>query len=92
MKEIVDLLLRSVTERLKEQDIELEITEEAKDKLTEIGYDPDYGARPLRRAIQKHIEDLLSEELLKGNIKSGQQVMIDVSDGRFVIKTNIYSV
>ena len=48
------------------------------DKIAVEGYDPEYGARPLRRAIQKHIEDRLSEELLKGTVLTGQNVMIDV--------------
>ena len=51
------------------------------------GYDPEYGARPLRRAIQKHIEDRLSEELLKGTVLTGQNVMIDVVDDEFVVRT-----
>ena len=51
------------------------------------GYDPEYGARPLRRALQKHIEDRLSEELLRGTVLSGQNVMIDVVNGEFVVQT-----
>ena len=58
----------NLSKRLKEQDIELELTEAAKHKISEEGYDPEYGARPLRRALQKHVEDRLSEELLKGSI------------------------
>ena len=59
-----------------------------KEKLLEEGYDPEYGARPLRRAIQKHIEDRLSEELLKGTVLTGQNVIIDVDNGEFtVVKT-----
>ena len=69
--------------RLKEQDISLELTEAAKEKISEEGYDPEYGARPLRRAIQKHIEDRLSEELLKGTLLTGQHVIIDVDNGEF---------
>ncbi len=47
----------------------------------------EYGARPLRRAIQKHVEDRLSEELLRGNIDKGQHIVLDVEDGEFVVKT-----
>ena len=65
LTEIVTLMSDQLTKRLKEQDITL-ITDAAMDKIAEEGYDPEYGARPLRRAIQKHIEDRLSEELLKG--------------------------
>lgn len=85
---IVDLLLNTLLKRLQEQEIELELTESARDKIVEEGNDPEYGARPLRRAIQKNIEDLLSEELLKGNISSGQKVFIDVEDDKFVVRPN----
>ena len=56
-------------------------------KIAEVGYDPEYGARPLRRAIQKHVEDRLSEELLKGTVLTGGKVIVDVEDGEFVVKT-----
>ena len=85
---IVDLLLNTLLKRLQEQEIELELTESARDKIVEEGNDPEYGARPLRRAIQKNIEDLLSEELLKGNISSGQKVIIDIEDDKFVVRPN----
>lgn len=65
--------LDQLTKRLREQDIELELTDAAKEKISEEGYDPEYGARPLRRAIQKHVEDKLSEELLRGNIEKGKR-------------------
>ncbi|HEY9582545.1 MAG TPA: AAA family ATPase, partial [Savagea sp.] len=88
LREIVSLMSDELAKRLAEQNISLVITDDAKDKVAEIGYDPDYGARPLRRAIQKHIEDLLSEELLKGTIQEGGEVTIDVKDGEFYIKAN----
>ncbi|AKP45491.1 MULTISPECIES: ATP-dependent protease ATP-binding subunit ClpC [Bacillus] len=87
LKQIVSLMSDQLTKRLKEQHIELELTDKAKEKIAEEGYDPEYGARPLRRAIQKHIEDRLSEELLKGNIHPGQNVVIDVENNEFVVKT-----
>jgi ATP-dependent Clp protease ATP-binding subunit ClpC len=87
LKEIVTLMSDQLVKRLKEQEIKLELTEAAKDKISEEGYDPEYGARPLRRAIQKHIEDQLSEELLKGTVLTGQNVVIDVENGEFVVKT-----
>ncbi|WP_404446892.1 ATP-dependent protease ATP-binding subunit ClpC [Sutcliffiella horikoshii] len=86
LKEIVTLLSEQLTKRLKEQDIDLELTEAAKEKISEEGYDPEYGARPLRRAIQKHVEDKLSEELLKGNIEKGKKISLDVVDGEFVVR------
>lgn len=86
LNEIVTLLSDQLVKRLKEQDISLELTDAAKGKISQEGYDPEYGARPLRRAIQKHIEDRLSEELLKGTLLKGQQVIIDVDNGEFVVK------
>jgi ATP-dependent Clp protease ATP-binding subunit ClpC len=86
LTEIVSLLSDSLVKRLKEQNISLELTDAAKAKISEEGYDPEYGARPLRRAIQKHIEDRLSEELLKGTVLTGQHVIIDVDNGEFVVR------
>ena len=62
------------------------MTEAAKAKIADEGVDLEYGARPLRRAIQKHVEDRLSEELLKGNIEKGQHIVLDVEDGEIVVK------
>ncbi|MDQ0177392.1 ATP-dependent protease ATP-binding subunit ClpC [Bacillus chungangensis] len=87
LKQIVTLMSEQLTERLKEQEMDLELTEAAKDKITEEGFDPEYGARPLRRALQKFVEDRLSEELLKGNISKGQHIVIDVEDNEFTVKT-----
>ncbi|MFA8438950.1 ATP-dependent protease ATP-binding subunit ClpC [Pueribacillus sp. YX66] len=86
LQEIVTLMANQLKKRLHEQGIDFELTEAAKEKIAEDGYDPEYGARPLRRAIQRHIEDLLSEELLKGTINKGKYVQIDVEDGEYVAK------
>src|SRR5262249_15987863 len=86
LKEIVTLLSDQLVKRLKEQEIQILLTDAAKEKIAVNGYDPEYGARPLRRALQKHIEDFLSEELLKGNIKKGQELMIDVENEEFTVK------
>ncbi|PLT35363.1 ATP-dependent protease ATP-binding subunit ClpC [Bacillus sp. V5-8f] len=86
LKEIVTLMADQLTIRLKEQDILVELTDAAKEKIAEEGFDPEYGARPIRRAIQKHVEDFLSEELLKGNVHKGQRILIDVANGEFTIK------
>ncbi|MEH6906050.1 MULTISPECIES: ATP-dependent protease ATP-binding subunit ClpC [Neobacillus] len=87
LEEIVTLLSEQLIKRLKEQHISLELTAAAKAKISEEGYDPEYGARPLRRAIQKHIEDRLSEELLKGTLLTGQHAVIDVDNGEFTVRT-----
>ncbi len=86
LKEIVTLMSNQLTKRLKEQDIHLELSEAAKVKIAEEGFDPEYGARPIRRAIQKHIEDRLSEELLKGTVLTGQNIIMDVVDNEFTVK------
>lgn len=88
LAEIVKLMADQLTKRLKEQEIDLELTKEAIDKIAEEGFDPEYGAHPLRRAIQKHIEDRLSEELLKGVVQKGQKVTLDVDKGEFVVKSS----
>ncbi|WP_026565494.1 ATP-dependent protease ATP-binding subunit ClpC [Bacillus sp. UNC41MFS5] len=86
LEEIVTLLSEQLIKRLKEQHISLELTAAAKEKISQEGYDPEYGARPLRRAIQKHIEDRLSEELLKGTLLTGQLAIIDVDNGEFIVR------
>ena len=86
LKEIVSFMANALTKRLKEQDIELELTESALEKIAQEGYDPQYGARPIRRALQKNVEDRLSEELLKGNVLTGQVVVFDYKDGEFIVR------
>ncbi len=78
MERIVDLQLKEVQERLTEYNINVELTEAARKWLANEGYDPAFGARPLRRAIQKHVESPLSVELLAGKYKDGATVMVDV--------------
>lgn len=85
IKEIVKLMAKELRNRLKDQGIDFELTDAAMNFLAKEGYDPNFGARPLRRAIQKHIEDKLSEELLKGNIVKGHKVTIDVEEGSLVV-------
>ncbi|MEW6424700.1 MAG: ATP-dependent Clp protease ATP-binding subunit [Bacillota bacterium] len=84
IKEIVGLMLKDVAKRMKENEIEIEVTEAAKEVLAKEGFDETYGARPLRRAIQRQVEDLLSEELLRGKIARGDKVIIDARDGRII--------
>lgn len=80
VKEISDILLREVFGRLTEQGITLEVTERFKDRLVEEGYNPSYGARPLRRAIMRLLEDVLAEEILSARIKEGDTAVVDVDD------------
>ncbi|GLO64307.1 MULTISPECIES: ATP-dependent protease ATP-binding subunit ClpC [Oceanobacillus] len=86
MKDIVTLMVKQLQKRLKEQDLHLSLTDKAVEKIANEGFDPEYGARPLRRSIQKNIEDLLSEELLKGAIEKEQQVKIGLNNkGEFIV-------
>jgi ATP-dependent Clp protease ATP-binding subunit ClpC len=77
IREIVELMLARVREQLKGQQIQLEVTQDAKDHIIKLGYDADYGARPLRRVIQNMIEDPLAEALLVGQFKAGETVTVD---------------
>lgn len=86
IEQIVSLMTDELRKRLKEQSIDFQLTEDAKKLLAKEGFDPAYGARPLRRAIQRHIEDKLSEELLKGNISKGDTVNIEAEEGKLVVK------
>jgi ATP-dependent Clp protease ATP-binding subunit ClpC len=80
IKEIVDIMLKEVHELLKEKQMTIEVSQEAKDYLVEHGYDKKYGARPLRRTIQKKLEDPLANELLKEKFKNGDEIVITVKD------------
>jgi ATP-dependent Clp protease ATP-binding subunit ClpC len=80
VKEIADIMLKEVFGRLNEQGITLEVTERFKDRLVEEGYNPAYGARPLRRAIMRLLEDVLAEQILGGHIKDGDIATVDVDD------------
>ena len=79
VEQIVDLQLKEVRERLAEHDLKVELTEEARKWLAKEGYDPAFGARPLRRAIQKYVESPLSVKILEGEYQSGETVIVDVN-------------
>lgn len=80
VKEIADIMLKEVFGRLLEQEITLEVTEAFSHRLVQEGYNPSYGARPLRRAIMRLLEDSLAEEILSGRIQTGDTVVVDVDD------------
>ncbi len=84
---IVDIQIDKLRQRLADKQIELELSESSKAFLSEKGYDPSYGARPLKRVIQKFIENELSLEILKGNFREGDRVKADVQNGRIVFTT-----
>jgi len=87
MAPIVDIQVARVAKLLKDRKIRLELTDGARQWLGRVGYDPVYGARPLKRAVQKYLQDPLAEALLKGEIMDGSTVRIDDGDGALVIET-----
>jgi ATP-dependent Clp protease ATP-binding subunit ClpC len=80
VKEIAEILLKQVFARLTEQNINLEVTNKFKERLVEEGYNPAYGARPLRRAIMRLLEDVLAEEILSGRVQEGDTVTADIDE------------
>ncbi|SOC43118.1 ATP-dependent Clp protease ATP-binding subunit [Salinicoccus kekensis] len=85
LKEIVSLMIEQLQERLSDQNINIEVTEAAKAQIAEDGYDPEYGARPLARSIQKNIEDTLSESLLSGADFENKVVTVDYENEEFTV-------
>ena len=82
LRRIVDVQLRSFEKRLTERDMRLDISEAAKDFLANVGYDPAYGARPLKRAIQRHLENGLAEDILAGRFAAGDTIHVDAGQGK----------
>src|SRR5437764_9594245 len=77
IKQIIELLLRRIRESMAERELQLELCEEAKDLLVDKGWDPAMGARPLRRAIQRYIEDPLADFVLRAEVPSGSTVLVE---------------
>jgi ATP-dependent Clp protease ATP-binding subunit ClpC len=90
--QIVDLFVKKLAVRLEDRDMTLEVTPAAKDRLIEIGFDPALGARPLRRAVQREIEDQLSEKILHGELLNASHVFVDFVDGAFVFTSHVREV
>ena len=86
ISQIVDLELAKVSKRLDEHEIKLHITDGARAKLAELGYDPEMGARPLRRVIQNKVEDQLSDELLSGQFAAGDEIVVDVEEDEIILR------
>lgn len=86
LKEIVDIMMSSLIKRIKDMNIDMIVSDEAKALLMKKGFDTQYGARPLRRAITKLVEDQLSEEILKGNVKPGSKVEVSEDEEKLVFK------
>ena len=87
LKKIVEIQLRRLTKRLEQQKITLQLTDSAKALIAREGYDPVYGARPLKRAIQKEILDPLSLQILEGKFHEGQTIRVEEKNGRLTFAT-----
>ena len=85
--QIVDLFVKQLKDRLLDRDMHIEVAQPARERLAEVGYDPTLGARPLRRAIQREIEDRLSEQILGAELLAGDLVKVDFVDGAFTFET-----
>jgi ATP-dependent Clp protease ATP-binding subunit ClpB len=84
--EIVDLQVEQLIHRVRQRDIEIELTDDARTLLGNLGYDPTYGARPLKRVIQKRLIDPLALAILEGRFAPGDTVRVDASDGEVVLE------
>jgi ATP-dependent Clp protease ATP-binding subunit ClpC len=85
--QIVGLFIARLSERLLDRDMSIEVSDDAKARLIELGWDPSLGARPLRRAVQHEIEDALSEKILHGELDAGDHVRVGFTDGAFTFET-----
>jgi ATP-dependent Clp protease ATP-binding subunit ClpC len=86
LKQIIEILLRDLTKRIEENGYTMEINTAAREVIMKEGYEPAYGARPLKRAIQKLVEDQVSEEILKKTVEPGDKILIDAIDGKIVVR------
>ena len=82
---IVDLMVGELDKRLADQELSLELTDAAKDQVIENGYDPVYGARPLKRYLQKYVETLAARKILSGDVRAGDTLVLDVQNGEFIV-------
>ena len=88
IRHIVDIQLGRFAERLARRDLHIEVTDRAKDYLAEVGWDPQYGARPLKRAIQKSLEDALAKRVLAGEFPTGTRIVADRHPGAGLVFTS----
>ncbi|MCC6420578.1 MAG: AAA family ATPase, partial [Gemmataceae bacterium] len=86
LEKIVGLLADEVRERLAERHVDFELTPAARDELVREGYDPQFGARPLRRTVQRRVENELARRILAGELHDGQRVVVDFADGAFTFR------
>ena len=86
LNSIIDLLIESLRKRLADKDLDLQLTDAAKQLIIERGYDPLYGARPLRRVLQSSVETLVARTILRGDISAGSTITIDAHDGELIVE------
>ena len=84
---IVDLMVKELSDRLADQELSLELTDAAKQMVVDNGYDPVYGARPLKRYLQNYVETLTAKKILSGDVHAGDTIVLDVRDGEFTVST-----
>ena len=84
---IVDLMVKELSDRLADQELSLELTDAAKQMVVDNGYDPVYGARPLKRYLQNYVETLTAKKILSGDVHAGDTIVLDVKDGEFTVRT-----
>ena len=84
---IVDLMVKELSDRLADQELSLELTDAAKQMIVDNGYDPVYGARPLKRYLQNYVETLTAKKILSGDVHAGDTIVLDVKDGAFTVST-----
>ena len=89
LRSIVDLMVKDLQNRLAERKVGMEVTEAAKSWLAKEGFDPVYGARPLRRAIERYVENPLSTKLLRGEFKEGDTVVVDLGEGELMFTAKV---
>ena len=85
MKQIVDILIGDLRRRLEDRKVGLRVTDAAKDQILELGWDPEYGARPLRRTIQREVENQVAKLLLEDRCPEGCDVVVEAEDGKIVV-------
>ena len=84
---IIDLMVKELSDRLADQELSLELTDAAKQMIVDNGYDPVYGARPLKRYLQNYVETLTAKKILSGDVHAGDTIVLDVKDGEFTVST-----
>ena len=84
---IIDLMVKELSDRLADQELSLELTDAAKQMVVDNGYDPVYGARPLKRYLQNYVETLTAKKILSGDVHAGDTIVLDVKDGEFTVST-----